>query len=125
MNFHYCTTNFLTAADEIFQQTKEWIDLFCSLRSKRKGYSRPCVTPYMDILAYHVPYFVKKTWLLEKFTGQGVKNNDDAKRLYFKKSNKWDALKDVLNTESRQWELRHCERVKAKYTKRSSKQNIL
>ena len=55
------------------------------------------------------------------FTGQGVeKNNDDAKKLYFQKSNKWDATRDVLLLESRQYALKHKERKKRRYTKQKA-----
>ena len=61
----------------------------------------------MHVMAYHVPIFVEKYGCFKKFTGQGVeKNNDDAKRMLFHKSNKWDAAKDILCIESRQWELK-------------------
>lgn len=46
------------------------------------------------------------------------KNNDDAKRVMFHKSNKWDAARDILLTESRQWDLQQHERQKGTYTKR-------
>jgi len=46
------------------------------------------------------------------------KNNDDAKRVMFHRSNKWDAARDILLTESRQWVLQHHERQKGTYTKR-------
>lgn len=72
----------------------------------------------MHIIPYHIPFFIKKHGCFKKFSGQGVEeNNDDAKRILFKKSNKWEAAKDILNTESRQWELQHHEREKATYTK--------
>lgn len=104
----------------IFTKAKSWINLFCSLRGKRSGYERPRVTPYMHIIPYHIPFFIEKHGGFKKFSGQGVeKNNDDAKRILFQKSNKWEAAKDILNTESRQWELRHHEREKATYKKRN------
>jgi len=107
------------AANDLFHEGKAWIELFCSLRGKRSGYTRPRVTPYMHTIPYHIPHFIQNHGCLKKFTGQGVeKNNDDAKRIYFNKSNKWDAVTDILQTENRQWELRHCEREKGKYTKR-------
>ena len=34
-------------------------------------------------------------------------NNDDARRIMFHKSNKYDAPKVILSTESRQWDLWH------------------
>ena len=73
----------------------------------------------MHLIAYHLPFFVQKHGCLKKFTGQGVeKNNDDAKRIFFQKSNKWDTAKDNLYTKSRQWDLKQHEREKATYTKR-------
>lgn len=48
------------------------------------------------------------------------KNNDDAKRVLFQKSNKWDAAKDILFVESRQWDLKEHQRNKGTYTKRNS-----
>lgn len=104
----------------IFEKAKKWLELFCSLRSLRPGYTRARVTPYMHIMYYHVPYFIQQHGCFKIFTGQGVeKNNDDAKRVLFQKSNKWDAAKDILLMESRQWELKEHERKKAPYTKRN------
>lgn len=106
-------------ADVIFSQAKSWIDLFCSLRGVRPGYNRTRVTPYMHLIPYHLPFFVQRHGCLKQFTGQGVeKNNDEAKKIFFNKSNRWDAVRDILQTESRQWDLRHQERQKAQYTKR-------
>ena len=49
-----------------------------------------------------------------------LKNNDIAKRIFFQKSNKWDAARDVLQLEGRQQALHHCEREKRKYEKQNS-----
>ena len=74
----------------------------------------------MHILPYHIPFFIQTQGCFKKFTGQGVeKNNDDAKRVFFHKSNKWDGARDILSTESRQWDLRQHEREKTTYTKRN------
>ena len=81
------------------------LNFFCSLGGVRIGYTRPGVTPYMHLIPYHLPFFVQKHGCLKKFTGQGVEKNDDAKRIHFHKSNKWDTARDILCTESRQWEL--------------------
>jgi hypothetical protein len=54
---------------------------------------------------------------------QGVeKNNDDAKKIYFQKSNRWDGARarDVLLVENRQQLLSHCEREKRQYHKRNA-----
>jgi len=73
----------------------------------------------MHLIAYHLPFLVQKHGCLKTFTGQGVeKNNDDAKRIFFQKSNKWDAAKDILCTEGRQWDLKQHEWEKATSTKR-------
>lgn len=103
---------------DIFLRGKQFIDLFCSLGSKRIGYSKARVTPYMHALTYHVPMVFKNHRNLKQFTGQGVeKNKDDAKRIFYQKSNKWDAARDVLQLEARQETLQHCEREKRKYNK--------
>ena len=92
-----------TSADEAFNKAKIWIELFCSLRQRRPGYTRTRVTPYVHIMCYHVPFFIKQYGCFKKFTGQGVeKNNNDAKRPLFQKSDKWDSAKDILFLESRQ-----------------------
>ena len=54
------------------QQAKDCINLFLSLNGKRKGYNKTRVTPYMHILVYHVPVFLKQYSTLKVFTGQGV-----------------------------------------------------
>ena len=106
-------------AINIFDKGKAWIKLFCSLKDLRPGYTRARVTPYMHLMVYHVPYFVQNYGCFKQFTGQGVeKNNDDAKRVMFHKSNKWDAATDILRTESRQWDLKEREREKGTYIKR-------
>jgi hypothetical protein len=54
------------------------------------------------------------------FTGQGVeKNNDTARSVVLRKSNKWNAPGDILKLEHRQWMLRSQEREKRDYTKRN------
>ncbi len=107
------------AANDIFNKGKEWIELFCSLKNIRPGYTQARVTPYMHLMPYHVPFFIQKYGCIKKFTGQGVeKNNDDAKKIMFHKSNKWDSAADILRTESRLWDLKERERQKNTYTKR-------
>lgn len=48
------------------------------------------------------------------------KNNDDAKKLYFQKTNQWNATQDVLQLEARQCALRGLEREKRKCKKRKT-----
>ena len=110
----------MTGCSTAFEKPKQWLELFCSLKKYRTGYENRRVTPYMHIMCYHVPLFIQNHGCFKKFTGQGVeKNNDDAKRILFQKSNKWDAAKDILFMESRQWDLREHERKKGNYTKRN------
>lgn len=104
---------------EVSQRGKNFINLFCSLANKRIIYGNDRVTPYMHTLPYHVPLFIRKFPTLKQFTGQGVeKNNDDAERIFFQKSNKWDAARDVLLLESRQLALQSHEGEKRKYPKK-------
>lgn len=103
---------------DVFSRAREFVNLFCSLGSFRIGYNNSRVTPYMHALAYHVPVFLKNHSSFKQFTGQGVeKNNDDAKKVFFQKSNKWDAERDVLLHESRQIALKHNEHNKRRYEK--------
>ena len=59
-------------------------------------------TTYMHTVPNHVPIVVKQNSTMKQFTGQGVEKNNDAKRLLFQKSNKWNAARDVLHLELRQ-----------------------
>ena len=106
---------------DVSEKSKELIELFCSLGGTRVGYNKARVTPYMHALSYHVPIFIKNYQSFKQFTGQGVeKNNDDAKRIFFQKSNKWDAARDVLQLEARQQALNDHEREKRKYDKQNN-----
>ena len=58
------------------RQAKAWINLFLSLNGKRKGYNKTRVTPYMHILVYHVPVFLKQYSTLKVFTGLGVEKKE-------------------------------------------------
>ena len=71
-----------TAANAIFVQAKAWVELFCSLRGIRPGYTRPRVTPYIHTLVHHIPFFVKMHGCLKKFTGQGVEKTTTKQKGY-------------------------------------------
>lgn len=74
----------------------------------------------MHALVYHVPVFIKKYKNFTQFNGQGIeKHNDDAKRVYFQKSNKCDAARDILHLKHRQIVLRHHKREKRSHKKRN------
>ena len=107
--------------NDYFQKAREWVNLFTSLRDKRIGYKRANVTPYMHAMVYHIPTFLQNYKTIKLFTGQGVeKNNDMARAIVLRKSNKWNAPADILKLESRQWNLRDSERSKRTYTKRKT-----
>ena len=110
-----------TIGNQILENAKQWINLYCSLGGIRQGYKKARVTPYIHCIPYHIPKVVNDHGSLKMFTGKGVeKNNDDAKKLYFQKSNKWDATQEVLQLEARQYALRHQEREKRTYIKRKT-----
>ncbi|CAB3982422.1 Hypothetical predicted protein [Paramuricea clavata] len=101
-------------------KTKEWINLFISLRDKMNGYKKANITPYMHIMVYHIPKFFELYKTVKVFTGQGVeRNNDVARNIVLHKSNKFDSTGDILKLESRQWELKNQERSKRTYEKRN------
>ena len=101
-----------------FENSKAWVELFVSLSAKRKGYTRARVTPYMHTMVYHLPRFISLYKTVKLFSGQGVEmNNDVARSVVLRKSNKWDCTSDVLKLESRQRELSQHERQKRAYEK--------
>ncbi|XP_077863939.1 uncharacterized protein LOC100367812 [Saccoglossus kowalevskii] len=102
------------------EKAKEWIRLFQSLSTKCTGYQKERITPYMHILAYHVPMMMKIHGDITLFTGQGVeKNNDEGRKVYFRRSNKADAPADILLSESRQDALCSMRRKSREYCKRT------
>ena len=104
---------------QFFMKAKQWICLFLSLNGKREGYETNRITPYMHIMVTHIPRFFELHKSVKIFTGQGVeKNNDVARGIILRKSNKWDSAGDVFRQERRQWELKEHEREVRKYTKR-------
>lgn len=68
-----------TAANAIFVKAKAWVELFCSLKGIRPGYTRPRVTPYTHTLVYHTPFFVKMHGCFKKFTSPGVEKTTKQK----------------------------------------------
>ena len=53
------------------KDTKEWINDFIGLGHLLEGHQKKCVTPYMHILAYHVPDQIKRHGNIRRFSGQG------------------------------------------------------
>jgi len=56
--------------ESLESKAKEWITYFLSLPSL-PGHQKTCVTPYMHVLAYHVPDQVQQHKNIRKFSGQG------------------------------------------------------
>ncbi len=105
---------------ELWTMAKEWVNSFVALSGKGEGYERMRVTPYIHIMVAHIPWFFEKYSAVKMFTGQGVeKNNDIARSIVLRKSNKWDATRDVRRFESRQWLLKNREREPQEYHKRN------
>ena len=106
---------------EFWMQAKQWITDFTSLTGLREGYERKRVTPYMHITVGHIPWFFQMYKTVKIFTGQGVeRNNDVARSIVLRKSNKWDSIGDVFRQESRQWLLKNRERTPRNYCKRKA-----
>ena len=104
-----------------FTQAKEWISDFLMPNGKSEGYERRRITPYMHIMVTHIPKFLEMYKTVKIFTGQGVeRNNDMARGVIVRKSNKWDSAGDVLRQEQRQWNLQNHEREARSYEKRKS-----
>ena len=53
-------------------QTKEWVELFLSLASNSEGYQKACVTPYMHMMASHIPDQMRSLNGIIRFSGQGT-----------------------------------------------------
>ncbi|XP_053374155.1 uncharacterized protein LOC123545375 [Mercenaria mercenaria] len=85
-------------AEILFETTCQFIQNFIQIgQLKRHGYHPSNVTPYMHVLAYHVPFFVKRYGGLSKFSGQGVeKTNDVIKQVHQMRSSKSDPTTDAL-----------------------------
>lgn len=84
--------------NDFFEKAKSWVNLFASLKGKRKGYESARITPYIHVMVYHIPNFLRTNKAVKLFTGQGVeKNNDYARIIVLRKSLNLDAASDVFN----------------------------
>uniref|UniRef100_A0A1X7V217 Uncharacterized protein n=1 Tax=Amphimedon queenslandica TaxID=400682 RepID=A0A1X7V217_AMPQE len=103
----------------IEEKALQWIQDF--IKFPFDGLKKANVTPYMHIMAYHVPLLMRRHKGIKRFTGQGVeKNNDLAKKLYFS-SNHQDAARDILLTEGHIEELQQgSKRQKRRYNKKDN-----
>ncbi|CAB3999326.1 Hypothetical predicted protein [Paramuricea clavata] len=85
-----------------------WIkfSIIYSIETNVFAFTKSKVTPYMHVVVYHVPTFLKTYKIVKLCSGQGVEKNNVARSIVLRKSNNWDAAADVLKLESRQWDLR-------------------
>ena len=73
LNGIWCSLKFNMANEHIlYSQAQEWITTFTSLGSSCQGYQKERVTPYMHIMAYHVPRLMMLHKGIKKFSGQGT-----------------------------------------------------
>lgn len=92
-----------------------------SLGGEVTGFTKSSITPYIHILVYHVPKFLKGENSLKSFTGQGVeKTNDIVRSIYRNKSNRHDACKEAILALKRTDHLQEYERTPHTYTKQSN-----
>ena len=104
--------------ENFFHSAKTWDTNFTELRSCLEGFDFKNVTPYMHILVYHIPMFLKKYKGIKQFTGQGVeKCNDDIKMIYHRKSNRHDPTAESLRVRFRKSYMIRNNRIKRKYRK--------
>lgn len=102
-------------------QATEWVKLFLSLGGIEEGYGKANITPYMHILCYHIPHFLRQEICIKRFTGQGIeKINDIVRSIYHKKCNKHDACKEALQALKRVDRLQGYAREPTKYDKVNS-----
>ena len=83
-----------------------------------KVYKWKRVTPYMHIMVGHIPWFFRMYKTVKILTGQSTeRNNDVARSIPLRKSNKWDSVGDVSCQESSQWPLKNMKRTPRIYCK--------
>ena len=82
------------------------------------GHEKARITPYIHILVYHVPRFIKDEQCLKSFTGQGIeKINDVVRAIYHNKSNHHDPCKEAMQALRRIDNLQDFERKPHEYKK--------
>jgi len=54
----------------LFLQAKAWIDSYTKLRNVHASYRPQYVTPYMHVLAYHVPHLIRHHGNIKQFSCQ-------------------------------------------------------
>lgn len=106
--------------NDLQEKAKNWATLMTSMAGSGVGYlHETIITPYMHALVFHVPTMIRMHGSLRQFSGQGVeKKNDDFRRYFHRKINRWHACTSLLLVEKRQEGLLAYERQPRKYLKR-------
>ena len=87
------------------------------------GDEKAQITPYIHILLYHVPRFIKDDTSLKSFTGQGIEKILDVyvvRAIYHNKSNRHDACKEAMQALRRIDNLQDFERMPHQYQKKNN-----
>ncbi|XP_078347604.1 uncharacterized protein LOC144632757 [Oculina patagonica] len=107
---------------DLQEKAKDWASLMVNMSGSGAGYlHETIITPYMHALVFHVPTMIEMHGSLKYFSGQGVeKKNDDFRRYFHRKINRWDACNSLLLVEKRQEMLQDYERQPRKYFKKDN-----
>ncbi|EEC08264.1 conserved hypothetical protein, partial [Ixodes scapularis] len=91
------------SGSNVEEKTRAFFRTFIELgRTKRKGYGKDRVTPYIHIFAHHAPVKHVEFGCLGWFSSQGLeKKNDVLKTMHHARSNKWNAAADALKLAKR------------------------
>eukprot|EP00731_Ephydatia_muelleri_P007579 Em0003g1827a len=117
-NLYKCISSWTPNSEMIKAKAEQWIANFIALSTVSQGYQKASVTPYMHIMAVHVPEMIALYGNIKQFSCQGVeKLNDIAKCSYFS-SSKWDPAQEILLTEQRMSATQHLCRKRRAYTKK-------
>ncbi|XP_065887713.1 uncharacterized protein [Dysidea avara] len=109
--------------NRLHEKAKKWVDDFTKLRSLNAGYRPKYITPYMHVMMYHAPHFIRMYGNLKQFTCQAIeKKNDVCKSIYFKSSNKLNPTVDIVKHELRIKKVMEYARRKRSYAQRSTEQ---
>eukprot|EP00732_Lithocolla_globosa_P006052 Lithocolla_globosa_v1_NODE_6737_length_1042_cov_34.523810.p1 type:complete len:201 gc:universal NODE_6737_length_1042_cov_34.523810:731-129(-) len=102
------------------KKAKDWVKLFLDYGFRLT--TTKDVTPYMHVLAIHVPEMLQRYGNIKFCTAEGVEaNNFDCNRIYSRQSNRSHPAKDILRNENRRRDLEEKNKVRKKreYVKRN------
>ncbi|XP_065895016.1 uncharacterized protein [Dysidea avara] len=115
------SSNVNNSEGNLKEKGKEWVKKFRSLEKEpySDGYQPNKITPYLHMVVHHFWYFIEKYDNVKQFSCQGVeKNNDAAKKTFFKNSNRWDGASDIIRNLYQRHLLRNRKRKVQDYSKK-------